>query len=436
MMRLALAFALALGAALPARAAVDVQEVTSPDGIDAWLVEDHTIPFTALEIRFRGGTALDRPGKGGAVNLMTALIEEGAADRDAQAFALAREELAASYSFDANDDAISVSARFLTENRDAAVNLLRDALVEPRFDQDAVDRVRDQVLSIIASDLNDPGAIASRAFMDEAFPDHPYSAPNNGTAESVTDLTREDIVEAHRDTFVTDRVYVGAVGDITPEALGELLDDLLGDLPRTGGDLPGEAVYSAEPGVDIIEFDTPQSMILFGHKGIARDDPDFMAAYILNEMFGGGGFNSRLMEEVRVERGLTYGIGTWLQPMENGALLMGQAASANASTAETVEVVSDEWARVAEGVSEEELAEIKTYLTGAYPLRFDGNSTIASILVGMQMDDLGIDYIETRNDQIEAVTLDDIARVAERIYRPDDLSFTIVGQPDGIEATN
>ncbi len=436
MMRLALAMVLALAAGLPARADVDVEEVTSPGGVTAWLVEDHTIPFTALEIRFRGGTALDRPGKGGAVNLMTGLLEEGAGEMDAQAFALAREELAASYGFEANDDSISISARFLTENRDAAVDLLRSALVEPRFDQDAVDRVRDQVLSIIASDLNDPGSIATRAFMGRAFPDHPYSAPNDGTIETVTELTREDVAAAHADTLVRDRVYVGAVGDITPEALGGLLDDLLGDLPQSGADLPKEAAYSADPGTEVVEFDTPQSIILFGHEGIERDDPDFITAYILNEIIGGGGFNSRMMEEVRVKRGLTYGVGTWLQPMESATLVMGQAASANASAAETVEVISDEWARAAEGVTQDELDAAKTYLTGAYPLRFDGNARIAGILVGMQMDDLGIDYIESRNDQIEAVTLDDIARVAERLYRPEDLSFTVVGRPEGLDATN
>lgn len=436
MTRLLGTFAFLLFAALPARAAVDIVEVTSPGGIDAWLVEEHTIPFVALEIRFEGGTALDRDGKEGAVNLMTGLLEEGAEDMDAQAFTRAREELAASYEFDAYDDGVSISTRFLSENRDASVDLLRAALVSPSFDQVAVDRVRDQVLSIIGSDLTDPNRMAQRAFYDRVFPDHPYSVPDNGTADSVRALTREDVVQAHEDVLVRDRVHVGAAGDITPEELGEVLDTLFGALPETGAELPPPAQYSAEPGVSVEQFDTPQSVILFGHAGIERDDPDFFAAYILNEIFGGSGFNSRLMEEVRVNRGLTYGVGTWLQPMDYGQLVMGQAATANASAAETVEVIRDEWSRVAEGVTEEELEAAKTYLTGAYPLRFDGNARIAGMLVGMQMDDLGIDYIATRNDKVEAVTLDDIRRVAKRIYRPEDLSFVVVGSPEGLETTN
>nr|WP_214650072.1 pitrilysin family protein [Palleronia pontilimi] len=421
---------------MPAQAAVDIQEVTSPGGITAWLVEDHSIPFAALEIRFQGGSVLDPEGKEGVVNLMMGLLEEGAANMDAQAFALAREELAASFGFDASDDTVSISARFLTENRDAAVELLRKALVEPSFDQVAVDRVRDQVLSIVAGNQTDPDTMAQQAFAERAYPDHPYSAPNDGTLDSVRGLTRDDVVAAHRAALVRDRVHVGAVGDITPEALGEILDTLFSDLPVSETPLPGRADYSAEPGVTVVDFDTPQSVILFGHEGITRDDPDFFAAYILNEIFGGGGFNSRLMDEVRVKRGLTYGVGTWLQPMDYGELVMGQASSANSSAAETVQVIRDEWARVAEGVTEEELQAAKTYLTGAYPLRFDGNARIAGILVGMQMDDLGLDYIETRNDKVNAVTLDDIRRVAERVYRPEDLSFVVVGQPEGLEATN
>ncbi len=437
MIRAAFVAFIAVLAAIPARAAVDIQEVTSPGGITAWLVEEHTIPFAAIEIRFRGGTSLDIPEKRGAINLMTALIEEGAADMNAQEFAAARESLAASFEFDSYDDAVSVSARFLTENRDEAVELLRKALVEPRFDEDAVERVRAQVLSMLRSDETDPNTIASRTFDEMAFGDHPYASSGEGTIETVTALTRDDILEAHERALARDRIYVGAVGDITPEDLGKLLDDLLGDLPAGGAPIPPTADVSIEGGITVVPFDTPQSVAIFGHEGIARDDPDFFPAYVANEIFGGSGRQSRLMEEVREKRGLTYGIGSYLLSMDLANLVLGQVASQNDKVAQAVDVVKNEWARIAEeGVSEEELESAKTYLTGAYPLRFDGNGPIARILVGMQMDGLPIDYIATRNDKVEAVTLDDIKRVAKRIYRPEDLHFVIVGQPEGIEPTN
>lgn len=437
MIRAVFAAFVAVVAAFPASAAVDIQEVTSPGGIKAWLVEEDSIPFAAIEIRFRGGASLDIPEKRGAINLMMALLEEGAADMDAQAFAAARERLAASYEFDTYDDAVSVSARFLTENRAEAVELLRKALIEPRFDEDAIERVRAQVLSIIRSDATDPNSIASRTFDEMAFGDHPYGSSRDGTLETVTALTRDDLVEAHQRALARDRIYVGAVGDITPEELGTLLDDLLGGLPAEGAPMPPEADFALEGGVTVVPFDTPQSVAVFGHEGITRDDPDFFPAYVANEIFGGSGFQSRLMTEVREKRGLTYGIGTYLVPMDHAELVLGQVASANDKIGEAIDVVKEEWRKISEeGVTEEELEAAKTYLTGAYPLRFDGNGPIARILVGMQMDGLPIDYIATRNDKVNAVTLADVRRVAKRIYRPDDLHFVVVGQPEGVEPTN
>ena len=431
-MMLRLAAALILFA-LPLRAEVEIKEVTSPGGITAWLVEEHELPFTALEIRFRGGTSVDQPGKRGAVNLMTGLIEEGAGDLDAQGFATARDDLAATFSFRANTDAVGVSARFLSENRDQAVALLRSALVEPRFDTDALERVRGQVLSGLASDAKDPNALAGRAFDAAAFGDHPYGTPGDGTVESVTALTRDDIVAAHKGALARDRIYVSAVGDITAEDLGALLDRLLGDLPATGAEMPGQAEYRLDGGVTVVEFPTPQAVIAFGHEGITRDDPDFFAAYILNEVLGGGRFGARLMTEVREKRGLTYGIGTYLVPMDHAELYMGRFASGNAVVGQAIDIVKAEWAKAAtEGITAEELAATKTYLTGSYPLRFDGNGPIADILVGMQMEDLPIDYPVTRNAKIEAVTLEDIKRVAARVLKPEALHFVVVGQPDGI----
>ncbi|MBZ4690039.1 MAG: peptidase domain protein [Cereibacter sp.] len=431
-MMLRLAAALILFA-LPLRAEVEIKEVTSPGGITAWLVEEHELPFTALEIRFKGGTSVDEPGKRGAVNLMTGLIEEGAGDLDAQGFATARDDLAATFSFRANTDAVGVSARFLSENRDQAVALLRSALVEPRFDADALERVRGQVLSGLASDAKDPNALAGRAFDAAAFGDHPYGTPGDGTVESVTALTRDDIVAAHKGALTRDRIYVSAVGDITAADLGALLDRLLGDLPATGAEMPGQAEYRLDGGVTVVEFPTPQAVIAFGHEGITRDDPDFFAAYILNEVLGGGRFGARLMTEVREKRGLTYGIGTYLVPMDHAELYMGRFASGNAVVGQAIDIVKAEWAKAAtEGITAEELAATKTYLTGSYPLRFDGNGPIADILVGMQMEDLPIDYPVTRNAKIEAVTLEDIKRVAARVLKPEALHFVVVGQPEGI----
>lgn len=428
---------LAALAAAPVFAAVDIQEVTSPKGFEAWLVEEPSIPFVALEIRFEGGASLDAPGKRGAINLMTAIIEEGAGDMDAQAFAVARDSLAASFSFDVHDDALTVSARFLTENQDEAVALLREALVNPRFDDSAIERVRAQVLSVIRSDATDPNEVASATFDALAFGDHPYATDRNGTLEIVEGLTREDILNAFAATVAQDRVYVGASGDISATELGDMLDTLLGDLPETGAPLPGAAEIGITGGITVVPFDTPQSVAMFGHIGLPRDDPDFFAAFVANEIFGGSGQQSRLNDEVREKRGLTYGIGSYLVNFDHADMLLGQLASANERIGEAIDVIEAEWARIAaEGVTEEELDAAKTFLTGAYPLRFDGNGPIARIMVGMQMMGLTPDYITTRNDRVNAVTLDDIRRVAARLYTPENLRFVVVGQPVGLESVN
>lgn len=426
-------FAAVLLLAAPVRAEIAIQEVTSPGGITAWLVEDHNIPFTALEIQFKGGSSLEAPDKRGVINLMTATLEEGAGDMDSKAFAEARDALAADISFDAGTDSVGVSAKFLTENRDQAVDLMRAALVNPRFDQDAVDRVREQVLSNLRSNEKDPGTIASEKFDALAFGDHPYATTGDGTIATVTKLTRDDVVAAHKAALARDRIFVAASGDITAEQLGKLLDDLLGDLPATGAPQPGTAPWLLSGGTTVVDFPTPQSTVFFGQLGIPRDDPDFFPAFILNEVIGGGRFTARLMTEVREKRGLTYGIGTYLVNMEHSDMLLGQFSASNDKVAEAIKVVKEEWGRlVAEGVTPEELEATKTYLTGSYPLRFDGNGPIASILVGMQMDAMPIDYVTTRNAKIEAVTMADIERVAARLFKPEDLHFVVVGQPQGM----
>lgn len=433
MMRRLIVTAVAVVWAGVAQAAIDIKTVTSDGGIDAWVVEEPAIPFVALEIRIRGGSSLDLPGKRGATNLMAGLIEEGSGEMTAQEFQTELENLAATFRFQVYDDTMSISAQFLSENRDEALALLKQALTQPRFDQDAIDRVRAQVITGINSDAKNPNRIASEIFNAAAFGDHPYGTNMDGSEESVSALTQEDLFTAHRNAITRDRMFVSAVGDVTAETIGVMLDDLLGDLPAEGPPQPVDVDFALEGGVTVIDFETPQSVALFGHAGIERDDDDFFAAYVMNQVLGAGGFESRLMEEVREKRGLTYGISTFLVPKVHAEIVLGQVASSNATIAEAIEVTRAEWGRMAqEGLTEEELAVAKTYLTGEYPLRFDGNGEIADIMVGMQMIGLPPEYVVNRNDYINALTLEDVNRVAAELLDPDALHFVVVGQPEGL----
>lgn len=436
MTRLFLALAAVMLLALPAAATGKIQEITSPGGIKAWLVEDHGIPFTALNIRFTGGSSLDAPGKRGAVNLMTALIEEGAGDLDSQGFAAARDDLAAEFRFDSDADGVGVAAKFLTANRDKAIDLLHLALTRPRFDPDAVERVRGQVLQNIQSDAKNPDAIASQLLDAAAFGDHPYGTVGDGTLDSVKALTRDDILDAYHGAIARDRIMVAASGDITPAELGAVLDRLLGDLPAKGAPQAADVTPQVKGAVIQRDFPGPQSSISFFQGGISFADKDYFAATILNEILGGNGFSSRLMEEVRAKRGLTYGIATGLAALDHGALLEGSFATANDKVDQAMQVVREVWADVAKnGVTQKELDDTKTYMTGAYPLRFDGNAKIAAILVGMQSLGLPPDYPLTRNDKVNAVTLQDVNRVAKTLLTPDKLTFVVVGNATGVTST-
>ena len=423
--------------ALPATATIEIDEVTSPGGISAWLVEDSSIPFVALEFWFVGGATLDAPAARGATYMMMGLLEEGAGDLNAQDYAAAVEGLAASFSFDSYRDAVVVSARMLTHNRDAAADLLRAAITTPRFDQDAIERVRGQVLAIIQSDARDPEEIAAATFNALAYGDHPYAFAQEGTADTVTGLTRDDIVAAHGAALTRDRVVVGAAGDISAAELGQLIDHILGDLPQTAPPRPDPADFALSGGITVVDFPSPQSVAYFGHAGIDRDDPDFFAAFVLNQILGGGGFRSRLMGEVREKRGLTYGIGSFLSLADLSPGLLGQFSSSNELVGQAIDVVKEQWADLAtNGVTQEERDAAIRYMTGEYPLRFDGNATIAGILAAMQSDDIPVDYVTNRNAYVEAVTLEDLRRVAARLLRPDDLHFVVVGQPQGLSPGN
>jgi zinc protease len=426
------ALALLLILAAPLRAEVAITAVETPSGLNAWLVEERSIPFIAIELIFAGGATLDSDETAGATPLMAALLTEGAGELDAQAFSARTEELAMRISVDAGRDTVSVSTRFLTDDADAAIAHLRSALTDPRFDPTAIERVRGQMLSKLRRDALDPNTLASRAFSRAAFGDHPYGRETDGTPETVAGLDRDALVAAHQGAIARDRVFIGAAGDIDADGLAALLDALFDGIPETGSPRPGPVDFAAQAGVQVVPFDGPQSVIAFGHDGIARDDPDFMAAFALNEVFGGGRFGTRLMQSVRTERGLTYGIGTFLASGTLGHSFQGRLSTDNANVPQVMALLRDEWARIAEsGITQDELDRIQTYLIGAYPLRFDGNGSIASIMASMQYQGFGIDYVNIRNDLVRALTLEQVNDVAARLFDPDALVFVVVGQPEG-----
>ncbi len=414
--------------------AIEIKEVKTKLGMTAWLVEDHTNPIITMSFAWRGGATLDPAGKEGLANLVAATLDEGAGELDSQAFQRELEDLAISLSFESSRDRFSGSLRTLTQNKDRAFELLQLAMTKPRFDTDAVERVRGQILSGLRRDSENPNRIAGRELMKAFFANHPYGRSSQGTLESVPLIKLADLEVFVAERIARNNLIISVVGDISPVELATLLDKTFGPLPAKASPWTLAEVTAPDKGRTIvIEKDIPQSLIRFGQPGIKRHDPDFFAAYVMNYVLGGGGFESRLYEEVREKRGLAYSAWSYLLPFDHSALVMAGAGTANARAAETITIMRGEWKRMAEsGLSAQELADAKLHLTGSYALRFSSSRRIAGMLTGIQQENLGIDYIDKRNGFIEAVTLADVNRVAKKLLKPGGLPTVVVGRPTGV----
>lgn len=415
------ALALAAGIGLTALAAgpaeaVQIQRVVSPGGIEAWLVEEQAVPLIAVNFAFKGGNAQDPDGKAGLANLLSTLLDEGAGDMDGQEFQGRLEDLSIRLAFEDSRDAFYGEMKTLSAHRDEAFDLLRLSLTKPRFDDDAVERMRVQAISGLRREKRDPDTVASRLWARSIFPNHPYGRPANGDEASVAAITGQDIRDYHGRVFARDGLKIGVVGAIDAKTLAPLLDRVFGDLPARQRLTPVAEVAPLS-GLTVSEtIPNPQTVIRLSAEGLKRKDPDFIAAYVMNHILGGGSFSSWLYTEVREKRGLAYSVYTSLAPYDHAGIFYGGLGTRADRAAESIRVIRDEIKRMAEvGPTTAELDKAKSYLTGSYALRFDTSDKIAGQLLAIQMDDLGIDYIDKRNALIEAVTLADVKRVAARL---------------------
>ncbi len=415
---LAAGLAIGLGVPVPSQAATKIQHLISPGGIEAWFVQDATVPLIAMEYAFTGGAAQDPAGKPGVGNLVSDLIDEGSGDLDSKTFHERLDRRAIELSFSVTRDYFRGSLRMLRDNKDEAFELLRTALTSPHFDSVDVERIRSQVMSGLKRDTVNPNALAGRKFLELAFGDHPYGRQASGTLESVPTITVADMKDYVRRVLAKDTLKIAVVGDIDPGSLGKLLDQTFGGLPAKAELVPvADVVATKPPQRAFIPLDVPQTVITFGGPGIMRHDPKFMAAYVVNHILGGGGLSSRLYHEVREKRGLAYSVYDALLWMDHSALFIGNTGTRADRAGETMDAIDKEIRRMAEdGPTQQELDEAKSYLKGSQMLALDTSSKLASGLLQYQLDKLPIDYIEKRNAIVDAVTLDDAKQAAKRLW--------------------
>jgi zinc protease len=417
---LVVAACLAIAAMLsaPSRAATKIQHLISPGGIEAWFVQDATVPIVAMEFAMSGGAAQDPAGKPGVANMVADLIDEGSGDLDSRTFHERLERRAIELSFSVTRDYFRGSLRMLKDDKDEAFDLLRMSLTSPHFDSTDVERIRTQIISGLRRDTSNPSALAGRKFLEIAFGDHPYGQPTNGSLQSVPGITVADLKDYVGRVLTKEKLKVAVVGDIDAASLGRLLDQTFGGLPAKSSLVPvPDIALAMPPRREFIALDVPQTVVTFGGPGIKRDDPDFMPAFVVNHILGGGALSSRLYREVREKRGLAYSVYDQLLWMDHSAMFVGNTGTRADRAGETVEAVNREVRRIAEeGPNQQELDEAKSYLKGSRMLSLDTSSKLASALLQYQLDRLPIDYIERRNAIVDAVTLDDARKAAQRLW--------------------
>ena len=421
--------ALAALAPAPSHAAAKIQHLVSPGGIEAWFVQDATVPLIAMEYAFGGGAAQDPAGKPGVGNMVADLLDEGSGDLDSRTFHERLERRAIELSFSSSRDSFRGSLRMLKDNRDEAFELLRTALTSPHFDAADVERIRAQVMSGLRRETTNPNSLANRKFLALTYGEHPYGRPVNGTLDSVPAIEVADLKDYVRRVLARDTLKIAVVGDVDPATLGKLLDQTFGGLPAKGDLAPVADIEATRPPQRFfIPLDVPQTVVTFGGPGIRRDDPKFMAAYVVNHILGGGGLSSRLYREVREKRGLAYSVSEYLLWMQHSALFVGNTGTRADRAGDTVEAIDREVRRMAEqGPTEQELDEAKSYLKGSQMLALDTSSKLAAALLQYQIDRLGIDYIERRNAIVDAVTAEDARQAAQRLWGQG-LNTVIVGR--------
>lgn len=419
---------------MPVTKILNVTEIKAPEGAQAWLVEDKNVPVISISFSFDGGLIHDPDDKPGVAHLISTLLDEGAGDMKSQQFQKKLSDLAISMSFSAGRDAFTGEIKTLKDNKDAAFDLLHLALTKPRFDADAITRMKNANVSQIRSNMGDGSWLVARAFNGMLFENHFYSRPGQGDLVSMNTITRQDLLDYVAAQFARNVLRISIAGDITKEEAEAAVARIFGDLPATAEEADGHDVKLAYPGKTILfPLDTPQTYIQVAEAGIPRSDPDWAAAVIMNYILGGGSFDSRLMKEIRVKRGLTYGVYSGLSSMRYANMLHVSMSASNEKVAEALSIMKKEWARLAsEGPTPAEVGDAQAYLTGSLLLGLASTDDISSTLNGLQQDHLDTNYINDQPARINAVTPSDVKRVAARLLKADDLTTVLVGKPTGI----
>jgi zinc protease len=416
-----------LAAAAPA-AATTIDKVVSPGGIEAWLVEDHTVPVITVSFAIDGGSAQDPDGKLGLASLLSEMLTEGAGPYDAAGFKTVLADRSIQIGFAASQDYVTGRLKTLSTERDAGFELLRLALAEPRLEDADLDRVKASRLAELNFQENDPGTIADDRWSAAAFPGHPYGRPGIGTKDSVAAIAVADLQDLRRRLFARDGLRLAVVGDIDAATLKQALDRIFGGLPAKGDRRDVPEITAKDAGTTMVPMPVSQAVIQLGFAAPRRDDPDYFPAIVMNHILGGSTFTSRLYKAVREQRGLAYSVDSDIIQLRHSGVLVITAGTQAARAGESLSVIRDEIARLAkDGPTAQEVAEAKSYLIGSYPLGFASFDTLAGYVLQLQLAGRGRDFIDRYPGLIDAVTADQVKAAAAKFLQAKDPTALLVG---------
>lgn len=415
---------------------VNVQEIKSNKGITAWVVESHEIPVVSVALAFKNaGTVSDPKGLAGLAHLLSGMLDEGAGDMDSQEFKKFLLKNNIELNVTAAQDVFQINFRAVKKNVNEAFQMLRLMLTKPRFDENALDRVKKQLLTLYEQSLHNEHALGSQELNSVMYGDHPYGRTIQQILQEFPKVTDTQMRQFMKERFTRDQLLISVVGDITTGELKEYLDKTFGDFPEKAIPMDiKEPTLPKKGTTNIVPLNIPQSLVRFAQPGIFRKDPDFYAAFVLLKIIGDGQFESRLWDEIREKRGLAYEIEANLSWSEYAGLILGGTATKNANVKEAISLIRKVWGNMIEGATQNELDFVKKRVIGSFALNFSSTLKIAKALLVYQVDNLGLDFINKRNEMIAALTLDDINRVAKKLLNPEQLSFVICGEPKALSA--
>lgn len=409
------------------------ERFVTDNGITVLLLERRALPFITVHATVRAGSVFEPEELAGLANITADLLTEGTTRRTATEISEEIDFVGGSLSSSGGIDYSSASVKILSRDREKGFELLADILINPSFPPEEIERMRSQIKAGIISKEDEPSTVAAEKFNELLFGGHPYSRPAEGTLESVERIKRDEIVSFHRAFYRPNNTIMAVVGDIDKKELKRLLGKHFGEWKK--GEIEPPDYEKAKPLkkriVKVIDKGITQANIQLGHLGIKRENPDFYAAYVMNYILGGGGFVSRLMTEIRDNRGLVYSVYSYFNPLKDPGSFKVGIQTKNETAREAIQEAINQIRKIAEkGVTEKELRDAKDYLVGSFPLKFTTNKKIASYLTYMEIYNLGPDYLDRFPVIIENLTVDDINRAARRYLDPESYLLVIVGDKE------